>query len=216
MIKTYSLAKDGEKQLTEHFKIREFACKDGSDKILHDPRLSELLEKIRKHIGKPITITSAYRTVTYNKKEGGTSGSQHTKGTAADIVVKGIDPLEIAKIAEYYMGPTGGIGYYPFSRFVHVDVRKNMSRWQELKNKKTVARGRFDTKGIKKEGDEKKMPKVIAEKQKCAVLFDGKKLEFEDCYNIDGNNFVKLRELEKLGFSVSYDGKTKEISINSK
>jgi len=216
MIKTYSLAKDGEKQLTEHFKTREFACNDGSDKILHDPKLSELLEKIRKHIGKPIIITSAYRTATYNKKVGGTSNSQHTKGTAADIIVSGVDPLEVAKVAEYYMGPTGGIGYYPYSKFVHVDVRKNMSRWQELKNKKTAARGRFDTKGIKKEEDEKKMPKVIMEKQKCAVLFDGKKLEFEDCYNIDGNNFVKLRELEKLGFSVSYDGKTKEISINSK
>ena len=213
MIKTYSLARDGEKQLTEHFKVREFACKDGSDKILHDTKLSELSEKIRQHTGKAI---SAYRTITYNKKVGGATNSQHTKGTAADVIVSGVDPLEIAKIAEFYMGPTGGIGYYPFSKFVHIDVRESMSRWQEQKNKKTVTRNRFDTTGIKKEEIEKAMPKVIAEKETLMVLYDGKKVQLEECYNIDGNNFIKLREIEKLGFSVTYDEKTKEVSIKSK
>jgi peptidoglycan hydrolase-like protein with peptidoglycan-binding domain len=38
-IKTFSLKIDGETQLTSNFKVREFACKDGSDKILIDTEL---------------------------------------------------------------------------------------------------------------------------------------------------------------------------------
>ena len=70
-VKTYSLAKDGDKQLTENFKVREFRCKDGSDKILIDDNLPKLLQTIRDAFGKPITINSAYRTPAYNKKVGG-------------------------------------------------------------------------------------------------------------------------------------------------
>ena len=33
-VKTYSLKSDGDKQLSPHFKVKEFRCKDGSDKIL--------------------------------------------------------------------------------------------------------------------------------------------------------------------------------------
>ena len=35
-IKSYSLAKDGEKKLSANFRVREFACKDGSDPIMID------------------------------------------------------------------------------------------------------------------------------------------------------------------------------------
>jgi hypothetical protein len=33
-VKTYSLKKDGEKNITKNFKVKEFKCNDGSDKIL--------------------------------------------------------------------------------------------------------------------------------------------------------------------------------------
>ena len=32
-VKVYSKAKDGSRQLSAHFKVREFACHDGSDTI---------------------------------------------------------------------------------------------------------------------------------------------------------------------------------------
>ena len=42
-IKQYSLAKDGAKQLSPAFKVREFRCRDGSDAIMIDQTLVVLL-----------------------------------------------------------------------------------------------------------------------------------------------------------------------------
>lgn len=126
-INTYSLKKDAYKKVAENFIVKEFACKDGSDKILISTELIELLQKIRNHFGRPLTITSAYRTNSYNTRIGGVSESTHTKGIAADIVISGIKPILIAEYIEYIMPECGGIGLY--ADFVHTDVRANRSRW---------------------------------------------------------------------------------------
>lgn len=130
MVNKYSIKANGNLKLSNNFTVREFACKDGSDTVLIDSTLVDLLQKIRNHFGKPITINSAYRNATYNKKIGGVSNSQHVYGTAADIVVQGVKPEEVAKYAEYLMPKTGGIGLY--STFIHVDVRSNRSRWKNF------------------------------------------------------------------------------------
>lgn len=128
MIKAYSLKKDGNKKLSTNFRVREFACKDGSDPIFIDSELVNVLQKIRKHFNKPVTISSAYRTPIYNKKVGGTTYSQHLYGKAADIKVKGIAPDKVAEYAETILKNYGGIGIY--STFTHIDVRDNCSRWE--------------------------------------------------------------------------------------
>ena len=66
-IQAYSLAKEGDKQLSPHFRVREFRCRDGSDPIFVDDALVSILQKIREHFGKPLTITSGYRTPAHNK-----------------------------------------------------------------------------------------------------------------------------------------------------
>ena len=87
MIRQYSLAKDGAKLLAPDFRVREFRCKDGSDEILVDEALVLLLQCIREHFGKAVTITSGYRTPAHNAKVGGSKSSQHLLGRAADIQV---------------------------------------------------------------------------------------------------------------------------------
>ena len=47
-----------------------------------------MLEKLRAYGGFTVHINSGYRSPSYNRKIGGASKSQHTLGTAADIVVK--------------------------------------------------------------------------------------------------------------------------------
>lgn len=126
-VKVYSLAKDGSKALTTHFKVREFRCHDGSDTIFISPDLVQVLEKIRTHFGKPVVINSGYRTEAYNKKVGGAAYSQHKYGTAADIRITGVTPAQIAAYAEKLMPNRGGIGIY--KSFCHVDVRKVKARW---------------------------------------------------------------------------------------
>jgi len=127
MIKTYSKKADGSKNLSKNFKGYEFACKDGSDKYLVDPALVLILQKIRDHFKVPVIINSAYRTAAHNKKVGGATNSNHTKGTAADIEVKGIAPLKVAQYAES-IGVLG-IGWY--KNFVHIDTRTSRYFWDQ-------------------------------------------------------------------------------------
>ena len=127
MIKAYSLKKDGDKKLSTNFRVREFACNDGTDPIFIDSDLVAVLQKIRSHFGKPVTITSAYRTPPHNSREGGTTYSQHLYGKAADIKISGVTPKKVAEYAETLL-PEGGIGIY--NTFTHIDVRSVKSRWQ--------------------------------------------------------------------------------------
>lgn len=126
-VHAYSKKKDGNKKLSANFKVREFACNDGSDVIFVAPELVAVLQKIREHFGKPVVLNSGFRTASYNKKVGGATYSQHQYGTAADIRISGVTPKKIAEYAETLLPGKGGIGIY--SSFVHVDVREVKSRW---------------------------------------------------------------------------------------
>lgn len=127
-VKVYSKAKDGGKSLSAHFKVREFACHDGSDTVFVSPALVDVLEKIRSHFGKPVTILSGYRTDAYNgKTKDAAQYSQHKYGMAADITISGVSPARVAAYAETLLPNTGGIGIY--KTFTHIDVRKVKSRW---------------------------------------------------------------------------------------
>lgn len=138
-VKTFSVQKDGITYLSDNFKVKEFACNDGSDTVLISDELVNILQKIRDHFGVAVTINSGYRTSTYNKKVGGATNSQHVKGTAADIVVKGVDPLTVAQYSEYLMPDSGGIGVY--QTFTHVDVRTSRSRWDNRSGSEVVVSG---------------------------------------------------------------------------
>lgn len=137
--KVYSLKKDGDKSISDNFKVREFRCKDGSDKILIDVNfVKNFLQKIRDHFGAAVTINSAYRTATYNKKVGGAAGSYHIKGQAFDIVVKGHTPAEVAK----YAATLGIKGIIQYNTFVHVDSR-HKKYWARNNNGKITVKSKF-------------------------------------------------------------------------
>ena len=127
-IKAYSKAKDGNKKVSTNFRVKEFACTDGSDPIFIDSDLVTILQKIRTHFGKSVTITSAYRTPGKNKAVGGETYSQHLYGRAADIKVNGVSPKKVAAYAETLLKNKGGIGTY--STFTHIDVRTTKARWK--------------------------------------------------------------------------------------
>lgn len=140
MIRTYSVKRDGDGKVSKHFRVREFASKDGADKVLIDDDLVALLEDIREAAGgKAITINSGYRSPEHNAAVGGVSNSQHVKGTAADIVVEDTDPLTVGQIAEHFLNKKGGIGVY--KSFTHVDTRATRSRWDQRSGKQVVVSG---------------------------------------------------------------------------
>ena len=96
MVKEFSLKKDGELKLSENFKVKEFACRDGSDKLLADLLLVDKLQGLRNFTDKPVIIPSAYRTESYNKQCGGATNSYHLSGMAADVYCDGVSPIVIA------------------------------------------------------------------------------------------------------------------------
>ena len=127
-VKVYSLKAEGSRQITEHFRVYEFACTDGSDPVFLSQALVDILENIRVHFGQPVHINSGYRTVSYNAGISGSSKkSQHCSGLAADIRVDGHTPAEVYSYAETLLGDHGGLGIY--NSFVHVDVRADKSRF---------------------------------------------------------------------------------------
>lgn len=128
-VKTYSLAKDGSKKLSEHFTVKEFACRDGSDTVLIDTKLVDILEKIRVYYGLPVWITSAYRTAKYNKSVGGASASYHIKGMAADIVIHGKTPRDML-LRAINLGVKGR-GVYTWG--IHIDTRTAPKLWYQIK-----------------------------------------------------------------------------------
>ena len=127
-VRAYSKTKDGNKKLSDHFKVKEFSCHDGTDTVFVSDALVQVLEQIRRHFGKPVNINSGYRTEAHNKANGGADYSQHKYGMAADISIQGVTPGQIAAYAETLLTGTGGIGIY--KSFCHVDVRKAKSRWK--------------------------------------------------------------------------------------
>ncbi len=135
----YSLKSDGGKRISENFKVREFACKDGSDKVLVDVDfVRNKLQKIRDYFGAAVTINSGYRTSAYNKKVGGASKSYHLTGQAFDIAVKGRTPLGVAQYAQ----SIGIKGIIQYNSFVHVDSRE-IKYWARNNNGKVTKVNNF-------------------------------------------------------------------------
>lgn len=125
--------KKGQKtKLSENFNSLEFDCHGSGccSETIINPKLVEYVQKIRDHFGKSITVTSGYRCPTHNKRIGGATGSRHSKGDAADIVVSGVAPKEVAKYAESI--GIKGIGLYETNadgHFTHIDTRDVKSFW---------------------------------------------------------------------------------------
>lgn len=92
-------------QLSEHFTLSEMTRSDTAERNHIDNTPSQevidnlralcrnVLEPARVAYGQPIYITSGYRCPALNAKVGGQPTSQHLRGEAADLQVKGVRNL---------------------------------------------------------------------------------------------------------------------------
>ena len=93
-----------------------------------DPKLLDLLHALTRKVGSknPVHIVSAYRSPETNawlREQDGSGVAQnsfHTQGKAIDLRVPGLPLRTLQRAALSLRG--GGVGYYPESNFVHVDV----------------------------------------------------------------------------------------------
>lgn len=70
---------------TKNFKVSEFTCHCGCGFNIIDQRVINIAQTIRDALGVPVRVNSGCRCAKKNKACGGTDGSFHMKGKAADL-----------------------------------------------------------------------------------------------------------------------------------
>lgn len=132
-------------KLSPHFTVGELTSSGGRQfaPARIDPKLVECLEKLRTAVGKPIHITSGYRSwghnvAIYRKRGKKPTKSQHCAGRAVDIRIAGMSGLDIAKAAIDACGCRIAVGVG--SNYAHIDVRGQWQRWGYGPNKQSYRR----------------------------------------------------------------------------
>jgi uncharacterized protein YcbK (DUF882 family) len=134
-----------DEQLSEHFTLAEFLSpgdpvKPTAQQVANLRALCvKVLEPMRKKLGRPLKITSGFRSPEHNAAVGGAPGSQHTHGIAADIELGGDTACLVAAAVASTLPDCGGIGLYPGRGFIHVDIRPRVNRkptwWAQIDGK---------------------------------------------------------------------------------
>ena len=91
-----------------------------------DPRLIDDLRRLREAVEAEgsFQLISGFRSAESNaalaaRVEGVAENSFHVRGKAADVRLAGVDLLRLRRAARALRA--GGVGYYPFSDFLHLD-----------------------------------------------------------------------------------------------
>jgi hypothetical protein len=131
-------------KLTEHFTKEEMersstAIRLGIDNTCPMELLSNMidvanhLEVIRAHFGKPIHVTSCYRSDATNRAVGGSPTSAHRFAFAADFEVQGVSNLEVCKwVAENMKGYDQIIYEFGEQGWCHLGFSHRNPREQKL------------------------------------------------------------------------------------
>ena len=129
-------------KLSKDFILQEFvATKTGLNNQLTSEALANieflvknLLQPLRNAFGKPIRITSGYRSAEVNKAVGGSKTSQHTKGEAVDIVSNDNKQLfELIKNDFDFDQLIWEYGTDEQPAWVHVSLKKTGNRKQAMR-----------------------------------------------------------------------------------
>lgn len=112
-----------------NFQPIELASKREGELRIDEDALDKLQE-LRDILGRPLLLTSAYRSPAHNRAVGGAKGSLHMLARAFDVRMENQDPIAFEQAARD-VGFTG-FGFYPRSGFMHVDTgapRSWGTRW---------------------------------------------------------------------------------------
>ncbi len=120
-------------KLSEHFTLDEMvvsqeAARKGIPNIPTDADIAALkelctnvLEPLRQALGKPVVVSSGYRSQTVNSLVGGSKTSDHLYGRAADISCPGMAPINLAKLIVSMHLPFDQL-IVEFGSWVHVSI----------------------------------------------------------------------------------------------
>jgi hypothetical protein len=93
-----------------------------------------------------IAIQSSYRTTSHNDKVGGALNSMHLFGKAFDLNIGDVNrdgirnqqdkQIVYTMLDSKLIGNQGGLGFYPNTMIIHMDVRGKRSRWNHYNRKR--------------------------------------------------------------------------------
>ena len=149
-------------KLSENFSLKELTKSQTAVRkgINNEPGTAEIenlihlaeavLQPVREHFGKPVMISSGYRSPALCEAIGSSSKSQHARGEAADFEIHGVDNKELATwiskntefdqlILEFYNEGD------PNSGWVHCSAVTEAPRKQVLRASKVEGRTKYET-----------------------------------------------------------------------
>jgi hypothetical protein len=146
--------------LSANFTLKELTKSDtatrlGLDNTPDDVALENLktlcekvLQPVRDHFGKSVTVNSGYRSPESNAAVGGSKTSDHCKGQAADIEIDGVPNPDLAEWIQNNLDYTQLIlEFYtqgqPNSGWVHVSYDPNNLKKQELTAVKVAGKTQY-------------------------------------------------------------------------
>jgi hypothetical protein len=88
------------------------------DDVANAKAVCTVVEKVRNHFKKPITVTSGYRDPVTNANVGGSTKSTHVLAAAMDIWIDGVDPESVYQFLN--ASHSGGLARSKY--FTHIDV----------------------------------------------------------------------------------------------
>lgn len=126
----FSKSAEGDKFIAPNFRVREFACEDGSDAIFIHPFIPLVCQMIRNYFNMPFTPNSAYRTIPHNKNVKGAKNSNHIYGKAVDIPAnEGVTPKQLYDFVDKLFGNWGEVGIYNWG--IHVGIQDTKKRFTD-------------------------------------------------------------------------------------
>ena len=143
----FSLAELVKSQTAERKGIHNKPETDAVENLIH---LAEtVLQPVRNHFGKPVMISSGYRSPELCEAIGSSSKSQHAKGEAADFEIPGVDNMQLAAwISKNTVFDQLILEFYepgdPNSGWVHCSAVKEGPRAQVLKATKVEGKTKYE------------------------------------------------------------------------
>lgn len=99
-----------------------------------------ILEPVRAHYGRPVIVSSGYRSPTLNRAIGGSLTSQHCKGEAVDFRVSGVSNREVCKFIRETLDFDQLIYEFGEAGWVHCSYREGPRRKEVLSASKEGGR----------------------------------------------------------------------------